>query len=182
MLAIQFLRSYNKEINMDVEVTLEEVLLVKQGLDHNVARYAAWKIDGEQKRFVRKILTIRRKLLDSFEQEGSYPNVLPARFAISLEREAHIFLALVGGETAAAVIRGALNVYGDPASQIYRSRKSGQYVASMLQHLSILIRGLGRIGGQSDLFSLDEIKKRQPAFINPGPHPRSDYPSRVFPA
>ena len=172
MLAIQFLRKYNKEINMDIEITLEEVLFVKQGLDHSVVRYAAWKIEGEQKRFVKKILTIRRKLLYSFEPEGSDPDVLPTRFMLALEREAHIFLALVGGNTAAAVIRGALNVYGNPGSQIYQFKKSRQYAASLLQHLAILIRGLGRVGGQTDLVMLDEIKKREPGFISLAPDPR----------
>jgi hypothetical protein len=172
MLAIQLLRNYNKEINMDIEITLEEVLFVKQGLDHSVVRYAAWKIEGEQKRFVKKILTIRRKLLYSFEPEGSDPDVLPTRFMLALEREAHIFLALVGGNTAAAVIRGALNVYGNPGSQIYQFKKSRQYAASLLQHLAILIRGLGRVGGQTDLVMLDEIKKREPGFISLAPDPR----------
>jgi hypothetical protein len=172
MLAIQFLRKYNKEINMDIEITLEEVLLVKQGMDQSVAGYAAWKIDGEQKRFVKKILTIRRKLIDSFEQEDSEPDVLSTHFVLALEREVHIFLALVGGNTAAAVIRGALNVYGNPASQIYQFKKSRQYAASLLQHLAVLIRGLGRVGGQTDLVLLDEIKKREPGFINLKPEPR----------
>jgi hypothetical protein len=164
MLATQFLRDYNKEINMDIEITLDEVLLVKHGLNQKVARYAAWKIEGEQKRFVKKILTIRRTLLYSFEQEDSDPNVLPSRFTLALEREAHIFLALVGGDTAAAVIRAALNVYGNPASQIYHFKKSSQHAAGLLQHLAVLIRGLGRTGVHTDLALLDGIKKREQEF------------------
>ena len=172
MLAIQFLRKYNKEINMDTEITPEEVLLVKEGLDQRVARYAAWKIDGEQKRFAGKFLTIRRKVLNSFEREDAVPDGLPTRFALALEREAHIFLALVGGSTATAVIRGALNVYGNPASQVYQYKKSRQSAASLLQHLSILIRGLGRIGDQTDLGLLDEIKKQEQGFVGLSKEPR----------
>jgi hypothetical protein len=172
MLAIQFLRTYNKEINMDIEITPEEVLMVDKGLDPAVVRYLAWKVDGEQKRFVEKIVTIRKKLIQSFEQEGSDLKVLPIRFLLALEREAHIFLALVGGKTAAAVIQGALNVYGNPASQIFFLKESSHYMTGLLQHLGILIRGIGRVGQQSDFTLLDDIKKRQQGFMNLSEEPR----------
>jgi len=166
MLAIQFMRTYNREINMDIEITPEEVMMVKKGLDPGVARYLAWKIDGEQKRFVEKIVTIRKKLIHSFEQEGSDLKVLPIRFLLALEREVHIFLALVGGKTAAAVIQGALSVYGNPASQIYLLKESPSYISGLMHHLGILIRGIGRVGQESDFELLDEIKKRQQGFMN----------------
>jgi len=172
MLANQFLRTYNKEINMDIEITPEEVLLVKKGLNTGVTRYMQWKIDGEQKRFVDKIITIRKKLIQSFEQEGSDTKVLPIRFLLGLEREAHIFLALVGGKTAAMVIQGALNVYGNPASQIFRLKESQQYMTGLLQHLGILIRGIGRVGQPSDFALLDEIQKRRQGFLNLSSEPR----------
>ena len=172
MLAIQFSRTYNREINVDIEITPEEVLQVNKGLDQGVTRYLAWKIDGEQKRFVEKIVTIRKKLIQSFEQEGSDAGVLPIRFLLALEREAHIFLALVGGKIATTVIQGALDVYGNPASQIYLLRESPNYMSSLLQHLGILIRGAGRVGHESDFDLLDEIKKRQQGFINLSDEPR----------
>ena len=172
MLAIQFMRTYNKEINMDIEITPEEVLLVNKGLNPGVMRYMQWKIDGEQKRFVDKIITIRKKLIQSFEQEGSDAKVLPIRFLLGLEREAHIFLALVGGKTAAMVIQGALNVYGNPASQIFRLKESQPYMTGLLQHLGILIRGIGRVGQPSDFALLDEIQKRQQGFLDLSSDPR----------
>jgi hypothetical protein len=172
MLAIQFLRTFNKEINMDIEITPEEVLKVNKGLEPGVRRYLAWKIDGEQKRFVEKIVTIRKKLIHSFEQEGSDLKVLPIRFLLALEREAHIFLALVGGKTATAVIQGALNVYGNPASQIFLLKESPHYITGLLQHLGILIRGIGRVGQKSDFTLLDDIKKRQRGFMNLSEEPR----------
>ena len=172
MLAIQFMRTYNKEINMDIEITPEEVMMVQKGLDQAVTRYLVWKIDGEQKRFVEKIVTIRKKLIHSFEQEGSDAKVLPIRFLLALEREVHIFLALVGGKTATAVIQGALNVYGNPASRIYLLKESPNYMSGLLQHLGILIRGVGRVGQESDFELLDEIKKRQQGFMNLSEEPR----------
>jgi len=172
MLAIQFLRTYNKEVNIDIEITPEEVLLVKIGLDPGVRRYLAWKIDGEQKRFVEKIVTIRKKLIHSFEQAGTDSKVLPIRFLLALEREAHIFLALVGGKTATAVIQGALNVYGNPASQIFLFKESPNFMTALLQHLGILIRGIGRVGHESDFVLLDDIQKRQQGFLNLSEEPR----------
>jgi len=172
MLAIQFLRTYNKEINMDIEITPEEVLKVNKGLEPGATRYLAWKIDGEQKRFLEKIITIRKKLIQSFEQEGSDFKVMPIRFLLALEREAHIFLALVGGKTATAVIQGALHVYGNPASQIFLLEESPNHMTGLLQHLGILIRGIGRVGHESDFTLLDDIKKRQKGFLNLSEDPR----------
>jgi hypothetical protein len=172
MLTIQFLRTYNKEINVDIEITPEEVLLVKIGIDPSVTRYMAWKINGEQKRFVEKVVTIRKKLIRSFEQEGSDFEVLPIRFLLALEREVHIFLALVGGKTATTVIQAALNVYGNPASRIFHLKESPNYMSGLLQHLGILIRGIGRVGHETDLDQLDDIQKRQSGFMDLSAEPR----------
>ncbi len=172
MLAIQFLRSYNKEVNMDIEITPEEVLMVNKGLDPAVRRYLTWKIDGEQKRFAQKIATIRKKLIQSFEQAGTDTKVLPIRFLLALEREAHILLALVGGKTATAVIQEALKVYGNPASQIFLLKESPNFLAALLQHLSILIRGIGRVGSEADFALLDDILGRQQRFMNLSEEPR----------
>ncbi len=172
MLATQFLRTYNQELNMDIEITPEEVLRVQVGLDKSVTHYAAWKVNGEQKKFIEKVITIRKKLLTSFELDGSDENSFPIRFLLALEREVHMFLALIGGKTAAAVIRGALNDYGDPAAKVYQLGASRQYIPGLLQHLTVLFRTLGRIGQQEDLVLLDEIGKRQKLFTDLSEEPR----------
>jgi len=172
ILAIQFLRTYNKEHHLDVEFTPEEVMMVNRGLDPVITRYAAWKIDGEQKRFVAKMITIRKMLIQSFEHQGSDLKVLPIRFLLALEREVHIFLTLVGGKTATAVIQSALNVYGNPASQIYAFKESPNHIEGLLQHLGILIRGIGRVGRDSDFTLLDDIKKRYQGFTGLSEGPR----------
>ena len=172
MLTIQFLRSYNREVNMDIEITPEEVLVINKGLDPAVKRYLIWKIDGEQKRFAQKIATIRKKLIQSFEQAGTDTKVLPIRFLLALEREAHIFLALIGGKTATAVIQEALKVYGNPTSRIFLLKESPNFLAVLLQHLGILIRGIGRVGSESDFALLDDILKRQQVFMNLSEEPR----------
>jgi hypothetical protein len=172
MLAIQFLRTYNKEINTDIEITPEEVLLVQVGLDKSIVRYAAWKINGEHKKIVQKIAAIRKKLLISLKMESSDEQVMPVRFLMALERELHIFLALVGGNTAAEILRDALDYYGNPESGIYQSEESRQHTSSLLQHLAVLIRAVGRVGQQADVGLLDSIKDREQAFLEFSDTPR----------
>jgi hypothetical protein len=172
MLANQFLRTYNKELNMDIEITPEEVLLVKEGLDTKTANYAKWKVDGEQQQFFEKMITIRRKLLKTLDPDSSVTPLLPIRFLLALEREVHIFLALVGGQTAYAVIRGSLNVYGNPSSQVYRLKESQNYMSALLQHLAVLVRGIGRLGEKKDLSLLDDIKKKEAGFMSLGENAR----------
>jgi hypothetical protein len=165
MLIIQFLRNYNKEINMDIEITPEEVLLVQEGLDKTVVNYVSWKVDGEQKRFLEKIVTIRKKLLESLDPDLSGRQPLPIRFLLALEREVHIFLSLVGGKTAFEVMRTALSVYGNPVSQIYALQESSTHMNTLLLHLAAVIRGFGRLGRIADLPLLDEVKARQDQFL-----------------
>ncbi len=63
-------------------------------------------------------------------------------------------------------------VYGNPASQIFLLNESPIYMTGLLQHLGILIRGIGRVGQPSDFALLDEIQKRRQAFMNLSQEPR----------
>lgn len=166
MLVNQLLREYNKEVIMDIEMTPEEVLLVKGGLDENVVNYVAWKVDGEQKPFLQKIATIRKKITETMDSDISEGPLLPIRFLLALEREVHIFLALVGGKTACEVMRSALDDYGNPASQIYHLKESPEQMEPLLSHLAAVIRGWGRLGRQADISLLDEVKIRQDQFMD----------------
>ena len=166
MLVNQFLRTYNKEINMDIEITPEEVLLVKVGLNQKSANYAAWRVDGERNKFLEKIVLIRKRLVEALEAFEANENQLPIRFLLALEREVHILLALAGGETAGMVLRSALKVYGNPESQVYRMKESSKNMTQLIQHLAALIRGFGRVGNMQDLELLDEIKVREAEFID----------------
>ena len=146
MLVNQFLRGYNKEEIMDIEMTPEEVLLVKGGLDESVVNYVAWKVDGNREPFLQKIATIRKKTFEAMNADLSKEALLPIRFLLALEREVHIFLALVGGKTAIEVMRSALNDYGDPASAVYHLKESPAQMEPLLSHLATVIRGWGRLG------------------------------------
>lgn len=172
MLANQFLRTYNKEINVDIELTPEEVLLVKVGLDTKVAAYAAWKIKGEQNRFLEKVVAIRKRLIGAFDSVQFMAQAMPLRFLLALEREVHMFLALAGGSTSAAILHSALTVYGNPESQVFLADEARQNLTPLLQHLAVLIRGVARVGGENDLLLLDQVKQRERSFSGLSADPR----------
>ena len=164
MLANQFLRSYIKESDMDIEMTPEEVLRVKGGLDKNAVNYAVWKIDAQQIAFLEKMVSIRKSLIEAMEPDLAAGPLFPARFLLALEREVHIFLALVGGKTTLEVLRSALNVYGNPASHIYHLQESTRHLNPLLLHLAAIIRGFARQADKTDVPLLDEVKLRQDLF------------------
>jgi hypothetical protein len=176
MLVNQLLRNYNKEVIMDIEMTPEEVLLVKGGLNKKVVNYVAWKVDGEPKPFQQKMATIRKRIAEAMEPHLSEEPLWPIRFLLALEREVHIFLALVGGRTALDDMRSALKDYGNPA-WLHRLKGNPDQLVPLLFHLAAIIRGLGRLGCQSDLALLEEIKIRQNQFMDL--HPDMHYQAMV---
>jgi hypothetical protein len=172
MLSTQFLRTYNKEINVDIELTPEEILRVHAGLDGKVMSYAAWRVNSDQKRFLTKVVSIRKRLMGAFDPGMAGVAQMPPRFLIALEREVHIFLALVGGTTAASILHSALSVFGNPESRFYTTEEGRQHLYGILKHLSVLIRGIGRIGSEIDLVLLDQVKHRENEFLKMNADPR----------
>lgn len=168
MLANLLVRKYNKELNLDIELTPEEVLLVKEGLDREVVTYAAWRIESDSEKFITKIRTIHQAIVRSLQTSEAVPQTMPFRFLAGLEREIFIFLALVGGKTARTVLRSAIKIYGDPESIVFIQPESRVHTETLLQHLIVLIRGLGRIGSQSDLALFRKIRSKSGRFRSTG--------------
>jgi hypothetical protein len=127
----------------------------------------------------RRTGAIRRKIRHdpqtSLELAGRAPpgpEGLPVRHLLALEREAHIALALSGGQTAGTVLRSALTVYGNPDSQIYQLEESRRHTKALLQHLSVLIRGYARVGKSEDSALLKSVSERQDGFLALGEGPQ----------
>jgi hypothetical protein len=171
MLSILIIRKYNKEL-IDIEITPEDVLLVKEGLDEEVAKYASWKIDQDQEKFFEKIQTIHTTLKEVLDEKDPQAHPLPLRYLMGLEREAYIFLTLIGGNTSRSVITSAMQEYGNPQSEIYRMRNSVTFMPSLMQNLRVVIRGLGRVGSSSDLAALNEMRTNSDAFVSLGKGPK----------
>ena len=172
MLSTQLLWTYNKDKNLDIELTPEEVLRVQAGLDGKVMNYAAWSVNSNQKRFLPKVVSIRKRLMGAFDPGLAGVAPMPSRFLLALEREVHIFLALVGGGTAASILHNALNAFGNPESQFYITEEGRQHLYALLRHLSVIIRGIARIGSEIDLVLLDQVKRRENEFMKLSDDPR----------
>ena len=91
------------------------------------------------------------------------------KYLLSLEREIHVFVALLGGDVARSVLRSAMNEYGNPDAEIYRLAQDSATVEAFLQHLKVLVRGLGRSGEPIDERVLDQIIDRRQDFLSKKP-------------
>lgn len=167
MLSILLVRKYSKEINLDIEVTPEEVILVKEGVDKKLARAVRKTIDNNLRdRLLKKVRTIHRGILEALNPKKADTDPLPVRYLLSLERETFIFLCLVGGTTAKSVIRSAMEKYGNPKSDIYRAELSKRHLVPLLQHLKLIVRGMGRLGKSEDLQRFTVVSWGEEGFRN----------------
>ena len=165
MLSNLLVRKYSKELNLDIEHTPEEVLLVKEGLDKGISKAVAEVIDAiYRKRISNKIRTIHSKLLQALDPGRNAENPMPLRYLLSLEREVFIFLCLIEGRIAHSVIRSALVRYGNPNSEIYMLKDSRRNLVKLLLHLKLLIRGISRFGTSEDLALLTQVSWAEDGF------------------
>ncbi len=172
MLASLLLRNYNKEYSVDIELTPGEVLLVKNGLNEEILRFALSRIDKDRDLVQKKMNTIHSRLVASFDTREAKSIAWNPHFLLSLEREAFIFLSLVAGDTARRILISVLSEYGNPKSKIYAQSLDEKYLSLLLQHLKLLIRGLGRVGDIEDLGMLADLKKSEPQFVDMSQSPQ----------
>jgi hypothetical protein len=159
------LTNYNKEPGKDIEITPEEVIGISEGQDTKLIAGVSKLIDGNQETFFKKFRTIHRKLNEFLVRPPGEGAPLSLRDIFLLEREAYIFLSVVGGNTARALIRSAARAFGEPKGGIYHFRESERFLPSLLQLLKIVSRGLGRVGETKDSSLLEEIKEREQEFL-----------------
>ena len=159
MLANILLRTYNKELDVDIEMTPEEVLNVRNGLEMDVVHYAQFRIDSVEYRFSSKVATIHEKMVALLNATTPGKQTPTVRHLLFLEREIFIFLSLLSGKTAHLILISALNEYGDPKAGIYRNLKAATYLPVFLQHLKIIVRGVGRVGTRDDVHLLRQISE-----------------------
>jgi hypothetical protein len=171
MLANLLVRKYNQELRLDIEITPEEVLGVREGINRPVAELAANIVDEDRESFIAKIRTVHGKLLETIASDGTQEDSVSIRFLLSLEREACIFLALVQGCTAKLVLRGAVKEYGNPCSEVYLLRRNYELVRTMLQHLKLLLRALGRLEDEEAKSVLIDIQSQEEDFYGLGKGP-----------
>ncbi len=161
MLSNLLLRRYNKELEIDIEITPEEVFLVREGLNREAAAAALMMIDQHSDAFFEKIRTIHRCVISSLDHAVNLDDGMETKYLLSLEREIHIFVSLLGGDIARSVLRSALNEYGNSDSEIYQMNTEVAVFEAFLLHLKIILRALGRAGDVCDEWIIEHTANQR---------------------
>ncbi|MCP4745998.1 MAG: hypothetical protein GY874_07630 [Desulfobacteraceae bacterium] len=163
MLANRIIRQPEKAL-ADFQTTPEDIVMNRHNLNKVVIKYASWRIEKEKEIFLTKFDTIHKKLIEALRIGETSEQHIPASVMLNLEREFFIFLTLVQSDTSKAIIRSAVNEYGDPGAGIYYLDKSQNLMGGLIQNLMIGIRALGALGTISDVALLERIKEQEENF------------------
>lgn len=148
----------------DYEITPEDIVLNLHSLDRMVVQYASWRIDKEREQFFTKVMTVHKKLTEALCLGETSRKNIPASLLLNLERELYIFLSMVACDTGKAILRSAVNEYGDPQAEIYHHKESDNFLGGLIQNLRVTLRGLGTVGSMNDVSILESIKQRNEDF------------------
>jgi len=170
-LANILLHQENKELYVDINRTPEDVLSRQRRINKKVRQYAFWRLDVDRVRFTSKMKTIHKFLLDALNMPGGEPRPFEIPFLIALEREAIIFLAIVGGHTARSYLRELLAHYGSPDSDLYQQAAETKSLSELMAQLQIVVRAIGRAGNSEDVDLLRALQAKEDDFCQLAPHP-----------
>ena len=90
-------------------------------------------------------------------------------YLVTLEREAYIFLALIGSAASHKIIRDAIEEYGNPHAKIYMLDQSSENVPAIMQLFKVIIRALHRFNDVVDLPILKSVIEQEKAFMSKVP-------------
>lgn len=166
MLANLLIRKYNKELSLDIEITPEEVLLVKDGINAVIAKKTSVYIDRQQDAFYEKVRTIRLAMMESLNYSGTSRSHMSLRYLFSLEREISIFLSLIGGRTAYAILKDTVRRNSDPGSEIYNCENSRANLSMIFQNLRVAIRAFQRVAKNKDRDLFDDVSVNRTMLLN----------------
>ncbi len=164
LLANILLRTYNQELGNHIELTPEEVLQVKVGLNQEMIAQALTFLDENQENLFRKLKTIHEELHKTLGHESD-ATTIPLHYLTTLERELIIFLALADGPISHKILHGVVKEYGNPDSSIYASLPGPEEAKSFLQLLQVAVRSLKRFAGMEDLLLFTILTDREPRFL-----------------
>lgn len=164
MLATLLARTHARELQIDTEVTPEEILSAPDEINRDVAGAVCRRIEADRKSFFRKMRTVDRFTAEFLDEQEPAPLPVTLPFMLALRREALICLALIGGETAFSVIRAGVRELGDPEAAIHHLKKSPSVRPQLLSLLQTGIRSLGKTGRKEDAALLRQIATRADNF------------------
>lgn len=171
-LANVLLHKENKELYIDVQRTPEDVLKMTRPQNQTVHRYAAWRLEVDHRRFLRKMQSIAKHIRLVVEAPPA-ANPLPFEmgFLLALEREALIFYALVQGHTARQFIRETFDRYNNLDGPFYKADSVRSYLPLLIPHLQIVVRALGLVGNHEDTERLTSLEHRAKMLSDLDTHP-----------
>ena len=164
LLANILIRTYNQELGNHIELTPEEVLQVKMGLDQEMVAQALAFFAEEQEHLFRKLRTIHEELQKTVRRESGEAGI-PLHYLITLERELIIFLALIGGPASHKILHGVVKEYGNPEAGIYVALPGPEEGKGFLQLLQVAVRRLKRFSEMEDLLLFTVLADREPRFL-----------------
>ncbi len=164
MLASLIACRYDKSL-ADMEITPEDIILEKKALDKSVVGYAAWRLSRDQEKLFKKVSLIHKSACEALEFGEAQKNLLPLKQVLALEREVFIFLSLIGSNVSETVLRGAVNEYGSPESDLYSLKYSKSVLKTLMQNLRIAIRGLENTGSPESIPSLEAVRRKEEVFM-----------------
>ena len=171
-LANVLLQKENKELYIDVQRTPEDVLKMMRPQNQMVLKYAIWRLEVDQVRFLNKMRTIAKNVRQVVKTPpGTQPLPFELAFLLALEREALIFSALVQGHTARLFIREAFDLYADLEGPFYQAESIRSYLPLLVPHLQIVVRALGLVGNHEDIERLTSLEHGAKMLTDLDTHP-----------
>jgi hypothetical protein len=165
ILATMLLRRKNRQDRSQIELTPEEILSVRQELDPTMLKEVLAFLEQNQEYVIQKFRTTTEDLLKLSAQERLPQGAMPVRFLLYLQREMVIFLAMVGGESAYAIIRGVVQEFGNPNSSYYQTMGKKENLRQSLQLLQVAVRCLRRFDDPQTSALIDVIVSRAGDFV-----------------
>jgi hypothetical protein len=150
----------------NIELTPEEVLNPDVELNQEMISEAMQFMETQHENLIQKFRRITMLLLKLSAQKEIEDDMMKPRFLLYLIRELVIFLSLVGGEPAKAIIYGVVEEFGNPNSEYYLNMHNKENLRHSLQLLQVASRGLKKIGDPQALSILSDVVAREAAFID----------------
>lgn len=165
ILATILLRYVNREKRSNVELTPEEVLLVRKGLNENMVKVVLDFLEKNQENVIQKVRKITKMLFTASALESHrWDEEMQPHFLLYLLRELVIFLALIGGNFNQAIIHGLVKEFGNPESPYYKDMKNKDNLRHSLVLLQVASRALKRFNDPQSDVVLAEIAKKKELF------------------
>lgn len=153
------------QTSCNIELTPEEVLKIREGLNREMLEEVANFLDQNRDLVINKFRGITEALLKASAgtEQGMGANYL--RFLLTLLREMVIFLALAGGESSLAIVLGVVREFGDPDSNYYRDMADKENLRYSLQLLLVAVRCLRRFEDPQGMSQIDTVAIRAHGFL-----------------